>query len=164
LLAVNTYKIPNINTSLINLVVFIPMLVLPGVIGKFLSYIPVTIFTTLLGSLFLALTVNNALFAKFNKKRKYYYQDDESSDMIITAEEKALLEEERKGKEMRQRESEPWFEKALDKYFATPYIHILKKTIAKKSYRRMAIRMPVAALLATFIFLSPRIGFELFPS
>ena len=67
-MAVNTYKAANINTSLINIVVFIPLLVLPGITGKFLSYIPITIFTTLLGSLFLALTVNSALFVAFNKK------------------------------------------------------------------------------------------------
>ncbi len=96
LLAVNTYKTPNINTSLINLVVFIPMLVLPGVTGKFLSYIPITIFTTLLGSLFLALTVNNAMFTKLNKKRNYYYEEDETSEMIISDVERELLEEERK--------------------------------------------------------------------
>lgn len=164
LLAVNTYKTPNINTSLINLIVFIPMLVLPGVTGKFLSYIPITIFTTLLGSLFLALTVNNALFIKFNKKRNYYYEEDETSEMIMSDVERKLLEEERKGKEVRKRQSEPRFEKALDKYLAVPYIHILKQTISNKKRRRASIRLPVMILIATFIFLSPRIWFKLFPS
>ena len=84
------------NSSLTNLVVFIPMLVLPGIMGKFLSYIPITIFTTLLASLFLSLTVNNALFAKLNKKRSYYYEEDESTEMILSEDDKTLLEEERK--------------------------------------------------------------------
>lgn len=96
LLAVNTYKAPNVNSSLTNLVVFIPMLVLPGIMGKFLSYIPITIFTTLLASLFLSLTVNNALFAKLNKRWTYYYEEDESTEMILSENDKALLDEERK--------------------------------------------------------------------
>ncbi len=110
------------------------------------------------------MTVNNALFAKLNKKWKYYYQDDESSEMIISDQEKVLLEEERKGKEMRLRTSEPWFEKMLDKYLTMPYIHLLKKTVADKKLRRISVWAPVVALIATFIFLAPSIGFTIFPS
>lgn len=97
------------------------------------------------------------MFAKLNKKWKFYYEEDESSEMILSQEEKLLLEEERKGKEVRLRATEPRFEKMLDKYLATPYIHILKKTVANKSYRRLSIWMPVIVLIATFIFLSPSI-------
>lgn len=140
------------------------MLVLPGIMGKFLSYIPITIFTTLLGSLFLALTVNNALFEKFNKRWKFYYQDDETSDMIINDTEREILEEERKGKEIRAKTKEPRFERWLDTYLAAPYIHVLKKTVSNKRLRRTAIWGPIALLLATFVFLAPSIGFTLFPS
>ena len=72
------------------------MLVLPGIMGKFLSYIPITIFTTLLASLFLSLTVNNALFAKLNKKRSYYYEEDESTEMILSEDDKTLVYRARK--------------------------------------------------------------------
>ena len=72
----HTYARPNIITSLINIVVFVPMLMLPGIVGKFLANIPITLFSTLLASLILALTINGALFAKFNKKLDYYYDDD----------------------------------------------------------------------------------------
>lgn len=78
--------------------------------------------------------------------------------------ERELLEEERKGKEVRKRETEPWFEKMLDKYLTAPYIHILKKTIDRKKWRKISIWAPIAILIATFIFLSPSIGFKLFPS
>ncbi len=73
LIAVNTYKEANINTSLINIVVFIPLLVLPGVTGKFLAYIPLTIFSTLLASLILALTTNGAIFTRFPLKIFWFF-------------------------------------------------------------------------------------------
>ena len=93
----HTYARPNIITSLINIVVFIPMLVLPGIVGKFLANIPITLFATLLASLILALTINGALFAKFNKKLDYYYNDDEHDESlaIMTPEEKEILMYER---------------------------------------------------------------------
>lgn len=160
----NTYKSANINTSLINIVVFIPMLVLPGVTGKFLSYIPITIFTTLLGSLFLALTVNSALFVAFNKKLTYYFGDDVGDEeVVMSAEEMALLKEEQKGKEVRSKDSEPFFEKRFD-YIRSQYLSMLKITISNKLYRRLSIWMPVVALIASFILLAPSIGFKLFPS
>lgn len=140
------------------------MLVLPGVTGKFLSYIPITIFTTLLASLFLSLTVNNAMFARFNKKWNYYYEEDESSEMIMSENDRALLEEERKGKQVKQRTTEPWFEKFINKYVIVPYIHLLKKTLSRKRWRKLAVRAPVGLLFLTFIVLSPSIGFKLFPS
>jgi DNA-binding NarL/FixJ family response regulator len=52
----------------------------------------------LIATLFLALTVNNALFARFNKKQNYYYADDDDV-MILSPEEKEILDLERQGKE-----------------------------------------------------------------
>lgn len=43
-LALREYAIPTIVGVTTTIVVFIPMMVLPGMMGKFLSYIPVTIF------------------------------------------------------------------------------------------------------------------------
>jgi hypothetical protein len=44
--------------------------------GRFLSYIPTTIFITLVAALFLSLTVSSALFIKFVKKSNYFYKDE----------------------------------------------------------------------------------------
>jgi multidrug efflux pump subunit AcrB len=164
LIAVNTYKSANINTSLINIVVFIPLLVLPGITWKFLSYIPITIFTTLLWSLVLALTVNSALFVAFNKKLTYYFGDDEGDeDTVMSEEEKVILAEEKKWKLMKNKSEEPYFEKVID-VLRGKYLAVLKKTITNRYYRNMSIWLPIVALVASFIFLSPRIGFKLFPS
>lgn len=96
LLSINTYKSANINTSLINLCVFIPLLSLPGIMGKFVSFIPITIFATLLWSLILALTLNGAVFAWINKPLKYYYEDGEiESDVIMPDVERQILEQEK---------------------------------------------------------------------
>jgi multidrug efflux pump len=48
LLSVKDYAIPLISGTATTLVVFLPMLTLPGIMGKFLAYIPITIFVTLL--------------------------------------------------------------------------------------------------------------------
>ncbi len=164
LMAVNTYKAANINTSLINIVVFIPLLVLPGITGKFLSYIPITIFTTLLGSLFLALTVNSALFVAFNKKLWYYFKDDQGDEeYIMSKEEEAILIEERVGKTMKNKSEEPFFEKRFD-YIRNKYLSILKVTMSSPRNRKISIYSPILALVATLVFLAPSIGFKLFPS
>ena len=84
------------------MIVFIPLLLLPGVTGKFLAYIPITIFVTLLASLFLASSINSALFWKLNKNFSFYYVDDPASDqdeeLLISEDEMSVLEQERKGK------------------------------------------------------------------
>lgn len=164
LLAVNTYKTANINTSLINIVVFIPLLVLPGVTGKFLSYIPITIFTTLLGSLFLALTVNSALFVAFNKRLPYYFKDTEWDEEVVMSDvEKEILAEEQEWKQIKDKSEEPFFEKRFD-ILRSKYLETLKFTMHNKFYRRASIYAPIIALIATFIFLAPSIWFKLFPS
>ncbi|MBP7885190.1 efflux RND transporter permease subunit [Patescibacteria group bacterium] len=110
LIAVNTYKEANINTSLINIVVFIPLLVLPGVTGKFLAYIPLTIFSTLLASLILALTTNGAIFTRLNKPLPYYYaesHDEDEEETAMQAEEKKILALEQVGKDIREPGDKP---------------------------------------------------------
>jgi len=118
LIAVNTYKSANINTSLINLCVFIPLLILPGITGKFLSFIPITIFTTLLGSLLMSLTVNNALFYKLNKPWNYYFadsDDNDNDDVILSDIEQEILNQERIGKTVKPTTDKPAMERLIDK-------------------------------------------------
>lgn len=166
LIAVNTYKSANINTSLINLCVFIPLLILPGITGKFLSFIPITIFTTLLGSLLMSLTVNNALFYKLNKPRTYYFADSDDSewdDVILNDVEQALLNQERIGKEVRPASDKPVMERRID-HMMQWYISVLRYLLASKTRRTLTIWLPMIAVALSFVLLWPQIGFKLFPS
>lgn len=65
LLALREYGIPILTGVMTTIVAFIPMMVLPGILGKFLAYIPITIFGVLASGLVLALTVNSALYLLF---------------------------------------------------------------------------------------------------
>lgn len=71
------------------------MMFLPGITGKFLSYIPITVFATLLAALLLSLTVSSALFLKVTKKMTSFHTD-ESFESGLPEEEKQFLEQERK--------------------------------------------------------------------
>jgi multidrug efflux pump subunit AcrB len=165
LITMHTYARPNIITSLINIVVFIPMLVLPGIVGKFLSFIPITLFATLLASLFLALTVNGALFARFNKKLDYYYNDDEHDEslLIMSAEEKEILFHEREGKTSIPVTDAPWLEQKIDN-LREYYVSTLRFLLVHSFWRRVTIILPVWLVFATLLVLAPSIWFKLFPS
>ena len=166
LMAIQRYRSANINTSLINLCVFIPLLVLPGITGKFLSFIPITIFTTLVGSLIMALTVNSALFISLNKDKKYYYNDDENvpnEEQVMTQEEIEILAFERQGKEVKGSDQAPWMERQIDKVTAW-YVSILWYLLRTRMRRILTIWLPVVAMAVSFVLLAPRIWFKLFPS
>jgi hydrophobic/amphiphilic exporter-1 (mainly G- bacteria), HAE1 family len=146
-------------------VVFIPMLVLPGIVGKFLSFIPITLFATLLASLFLALTVNGALFARFNKKLDYYYNDDEHDEslLIMSDEEKEILYHEREWKKSIALNDAPWLEKKIDE-LREYYVSILRFILQHSFWRKVTILAPIGLVFLTLILLAPSIWFKLFPS
>jgi multidrug efflux pump subunit AcrB len=154
----HTYARPNIITSLINILVFIPMLALHGIVGTFLSNIPITLFATLLASLFLALTVNGALFAKLNKRLDYYYNDDEHDESLalISTEEREILMEERQGKRSIPLAEAPKIEQGID-FVREWYISILRFALHSSFWREMIIFLPIALVLATFAVLSSSI-------
>jgi len=167
LLAMKNYAGPNISSSIANMIVFIPLLLLPGVTGKFLAYIPITIFVTLLASLFLASSINSALFWKLNKNFSFYYVDDPASDadeeLLISEDEMNVLEQERKGKTALPHTSQPRTDVFIT-HIAHKYTSWLHGIIVNPKWRRVVIFGPIVALLLTFVFLSPRIWFSLFPS
>ncbi len=61
---------PVIGSTLTTVAAFFPMLFWPGIMGEFMSYLPLTLIITLLSSLFVALVVNPALTAIFMKIKK----------------------------------------------------------------------------------------------
>lgn len=50
-MASRDYSTPLIAGTATTIIVFVPLLFLPGVTGKFLAYIPVTVFSTLSAAL-----------------------------------------------------------------------------------------------------------------
>ena len=99
LLAVRDFSKPLIAGTTTTLVVFIPMMMLPGILGKFLAYIPITVFTTLIAALFLALTVNTTLFYKLSRDKKTYVKRSEDEKHL--PEDDVLLAHDRQGKTLR---------------------------------------------------------------
>lgn len=64
---------------------------------------------------------------------------------------------------MKKREEQPWSDR-VTQYVADRYVHFLKKTLATKKSRTITYLLPVILLILSFVFLSPHIGFKLFPS
>jgi len=58
---------PVIGSTLTTLAAFAPMLYWPGIMGEFMSYLPLTLIVTLSSSLFVALVINPALASYFMK-------------------------------------------------------------------------------------------------
>lgn len=162
ILAVRDLKSPLISGTMTTLVAFLPMIFLPGVIGKFLAYIPITVFVTLLAALLLSLTIATALFYKLSSKRTSYHEDLKYEE-TLSREEMSFLESDRKWKTKIESDTQNLREKLLE-YLWGHYYNILYKFIQSWKSRFLAISIPFVLLILSFVFLSPRIGFVLFPA
>ena len=134
---------------------------LPGIMWKFLSYIPITVFSTLLAALILSLTLSSALFFKLTKKKNYFHKDHWFEERL-SASEKDFLLEQRKGKE-ELKTYKTFRNRVLSKLW-NKYYNVLNKFLSSKKSRMLSIFIPILVLIFTFVFLSPRIWFTLFPS
>ncbi|MGD8749374.1 MAG: efflux RND transporter permease subunit [Balneolaceae bacterium] len=65
--ATGEVAIPIISGTLTTLAAFFPLLFWPGIVGEFMSYLPITLIITLSSSLFVALVINPVLCALFMK-------------------------------------------------------------------------------------------------
>jgi multidrug efflux pump subunit AcrB len=162
MLALREYAVPIIAWVMTTIVVFIPMMTLPGILWKFLSFIPITIFWVLATGLVLALTVNSALYLLFVKKGKSYVDDSHALE-YATDEEKELLVFEREGK---QRIGETVAPLRIRVIHAVTwwYKDILRNFLEHTLLRRLSIFLPVVFLIFWFVVLAPVVGFDLFPS
>lgn len=161
LLAVKEFKAPLISWTMTTLVVFLPMMFLPWILWKFLAYIPITIFSTLLAWLVLSLTLSSALFYKLVKEPKFYHLDEEH-ELHIKEEYKKLLEEWRKNKQPKWDEWYSIREKILNKMW--DYYFVLMKSILNSSSSKMLlIFVPIILLIFSFVVIAPKIWFTLFP-
>lgn len=161
LFAVKDFKNGVIAWTLTTIVVFIPMMVLPWVLGKFLAYIPITIFATLVAILFLALTLNSALYYKLSKPNKTYIPN-EWSEKFLTKEERDILTKERMWKTIETKKL--WRREQFLDQMSERYEHFLQKFLSKAYTRRLSILLPLIWVFATFFFFAGKIWFTLFPS
>ncbi len=162
ILAVRDFKAPLIAGTMTTIVVFIPMMVLPWITGKFLAYIPITVFITLIAALFISLTINGALFFIFSKDKKWFIANDKM-EQFITDEDKILLAEDRKNKEAKNKDTLTRKQRILE-WLNTRYENFLRRYIQKRSTRIWSIVIPVLFTIWTLVILSPKIWFTLFPS
>lgn len=77
---------PVIGSTVTTLAAFSPMIMWPGIMGEFMSYLPITLIITLTSSLFVAMVINPALAAFFMKTKK-------TTDVNLSAEEAAAAGE-----------------------------------------------------------------------
>lgn len=161
ILAVRDFKKPLIAWTMTTIVVFIPMMILPGITGKFLAYIPTTIFITLVAALFISLTINWALFYIFSKNKKWYLEN-EQAEKFLSEEDKVLLYKEREGKEARHESSLSMKQRVLE-WMNSRYENFLRGYLAKRKTRIWSIIIPFALTVLSLMVLSPKIWFSLFP-
>ncbi|MBF0572649.1 MAG: efflux RND transporter permease subunit [Desulfamplus sp.] len=74
---------PVIGSTLTTVGAFLPMLYWPGIMGEFMSYLPITLIITLTASLFVALVINPALASLFMKIKPFKRGRDENGQVNI---------------------------------------------------------------------------------
>lgn len=165
LLSVKTYKNALISGTATTAVVFLPMLTLPGIMGKFLAYIPTTIFVTLIASLFISLTITPVLFFKFSNNKKKYQKNPEQEG-LLSVEEQLLLSEDREWKNNQETDTKIEKTDIRDTIFPTllnRYEKKLSPLLATSKRRIITILIPFVLLIFTAIFISPRLWFLMMP-
>lgn len=162
LLSVRTYKNSLISGTATTVIVFVPMLTLPGIMGKFLSFIPITIFITLLASLFISLTLTPALFSKFTKNRTNYTSSSEDEN-LLNPEEQALLAEDRSDKTQLENAQASGVRERIFSAVISRYERTLAPLLKSAKTRITLILIPIILLIITVIFVSPRVGFLMMP-
>ncbi len=82
---------PVMGSTLTTLAAFSPMLFWPGIMGEFMSYLPLTLIVTLSSSLFVAMVINPAMVSLFMKLKNPTSQAQATNyDQISTAIEKPV--------------------------------------------------------------------------
>lgn len=167
MIALREYALPISAGVMTTILAFLPMMVLPGVIGKFLAYIPITIFGVLASGLVLAITVNSALYIAFVKGKKQYVHDEavlEYSDK----DEQEILAYERIGKVEIEEHSAPLRIRMIH-IITNKYKKILRKFLKSTFLRRLSIFTLISLLILSFIpiiggkSLAGHVGFTLMP-
>ena len=161
LLAVRDYKWPLIAGTTTTVVVFLPLLTLPGLMGKFLAYIPITIFVTLVAALIISLTINSALYFKLSKAQKYF-EESSVDRKYMRAEDQILLDQDRAHKQEKPDTHKSWRDRFLD-VFSLRYAKLISKIMESSKSRLGAIAAALGLFVLSVVVIAPRLGFSLFP-
>ena len=163
LLSVKTYKNSLISGTATTVVVFFPLMSLPWVMGKFLAYIPITIFVTLLASLFISLTITPALFFKSSREKKLFTPNPDA-ELTLTEDEKFILVQDRGGKvEKTESSQRSWRDKIFDPLNARYDKHL--GTILQSAGKRViVVIIPLVVTIFTMWLVSPQLGFIMMPA
>jgi len=136
LLAIHTYKAPLIAGTLTTISVFIPMMLMSGIMGEFIKHIPITINLTLFSSIFIAIFILSAVAAQVFKN----YHKSEKKD------------------------KKPFLEKFI-KPLRAWYLRKIREILYSKRKRRgFVIGMLVAMLLTFALPVSGILKIQMFPS
>ncbi len=167
IIALREYALPISAGVMTTILAFLPMMVLPGVIGKFLAYIPITIFGVLASGLVLAITVNSALYIAFVKGKKQYVHDEAVLE-YADKDEQEILAYERIGKVEIEEHSAPLRIRIIH-IITNKYKKILRKFLESTFLRRLSIFTLIGLLILSFIpiiggkSLAGHVGFTLMP-
>ncbi len=85
MMATSEVAYPVIGSTATTLAAFSPMLFWPGIMGEFMSYMPLTLIVTLSSSLFVALVINPAMASLFMKVKNPELSETKSLSEIATA-------------------------------------------------------------------------------
>ena len=131
--------------------------------GKFLAYIPITIFVTLLASLFISLTITPALFFKSSREKKLFTPNPDA-ELTLTEDEKFILAQDRGGKvEKTESSQRSWRDKIFDPLNARYDKHL--GTILQSAGKRViVVIIPLVITIFTMWLVSPQLGFIMMPS
>ena len=160
LLAIKEFNAPLISGTLTTLVVFLPMLSLPWVMWKFLTYIPLTVFSTLLAWLIIALTISSAVFMMFARGLNYYFREEEV-EKNMTPEQKLFLDSQREGK-FEMEHSKLWLKWRTLAWMWKMYYNYLEKTLKSKWKKKFIIWLPIVLTVLSLVFLSPLVWFKFY--
>ena len=131
--------------------------------GKFLAYIPITIFVTLLASLFISLTITPALFFKSSREKKLFTPNPDA-ELTLTEDEKFILAQDRGDKvEKTESSQRSWRDKIFDPLNARYDKHL--GTILQSAGKRViVVIIPLVITIFTMWLVSPQLGFIMMPS
>ncbi|MDD3284871.1 MAG: efflux RND transporter permease subunit [Patescibacteria group bacterium] len=153
---VATFKWPLISGTMTTIAAFVPMLLVSGIMGDYLKYIPITVSFTLFASLFISLTILPTLASRILKKKKNRH-------------EKAKQKEKTKLQNIIDPEI-PLLERLLMP-IKEKYANVLLKILKNKKQKRsilliftllffLAVSMPIFGLIKIEMF--PTIDFDYF--
>ncbi|WP_213348273.1 efflux RND transporter permease subunit [Candidatus Vampirococcus lugosii] len=161
LLAIKDLNKPMISGAATTLGAFLPLMFLPGMLGTFLAYIPITVFCIVISALVLSLTLNSAVFYKLNGNSKYYTPNEFSED-LLSDNEKKILENDRESKQVKI--GFKGLNTIVFDGLKNFYILLLNFILKYRFNRILVIIIPFLLLIITFFTISSKIGFTIFPN